>query len=154
MIQARLQSYYQHPAAHGAQRTYSVESTFYEHKHEKQLFESFVAGDNGANDLDAAERQVKFRHPGHSLSVPSQQEASWTGKPGNGTLVREEGLFLTYGPEGTPPTFNTISETRFHPFGMEKRSASEGPDGVRVRTTRVDVSEHQECYVEEFFIAK
>lgn len=149
----RLESYLRHPAARQATREHSVTNAFRELHEERKLFLDLVTIDGKPDDMDSEPRKVETRHPGHSMAPPTSRKAEWTGEPKSGLLVREEGIYLSTDREA-PPTLNTITKTRIHPFGMEKVSATEGPDGVRVRRQMVDVEDLQYCYTDEYFIAR
>lgn len=150
-MNVRLHSYLQHPAAQNAERRYSSTAALGELQAERRKLDSLQAADGGAFDTNPTVGAIDVVSPGHGMSVPGRVQASWQGNSRSGSLTREEDLFLDVAGRRT---LKTLTETHFTPFGMSLSSATEGPDGVRVRRVETDTSEPSLCYTETYFIAR
>lgn len=148
-IQAKLDAYYAAVPKDGMMRTQGACWLPQDAKREADLFDYFKRADNGEHDKNSALDAVEIHHPGHSMALPHRFIANWSGN----TMWREEGLFMTLCTHGTP-TWNTISETTFTDQKTIKRSATEGNDGVRVKTVVVCHGNMSNSFEEEYLIAK
>jgi len=149
-IQSKIQSVFQKVGPQPDNKLTGEKSwSSYDANRDRDRFESH------SDDPAARDGSFDVGTTHHPMAPPYRIKMQLAGDLNNGTLLREQALFvdLPVRTEGNP-TFLTSSETTFSSEGVTKLEVVEGPDKTTARRLFHDYDEPHKDYVEEYFLAR